>query len=292
MAMPSEEIRAFNQQARTALKATFNADYDPVAFREARAAPVVLEAGSTFVSVGKGRLEFRPSKGQRRIVVYVAGGGFCFDASDAHRSLVDEIAYAVDADACLIRYRLAPEHPFPAAFDDVAAALEHLIEARGAENVTAAGDSAGAGLVLSAVMARLAAGKSAPRRLACLSALTDMAMTGHSHVSNAEADPLFGPQAIIHKALHYLQGHNPTNPAASPYWGDPTGLPPSLFLVGSTEVMRDDSVRFVDKAKAAGVVARLSVYEEAPHTFPLLARFPESEAAIAEIIAFVREGWT
>lgn len=290
--MPSEEIRAFNQQARTALKATFNADYDPVSFRVARAAPAILEAGSTFVAVGQGRLEHRPSNGRPRMLAYVAGGGFCFDASDSHRALVDEIAAAVNADACLIRYRLAPEHPFPAAFDDVAAALERLIETHGPENVTVVGDSAGAGLLLSAVMARLAAGKLAPRRLACLSALTDMAMTGHSHVSNAEADPLFGPQAIIHKALHYLQGHNPTDPAASPYWGDPTGMPPSLFVVGSTEVMRDDSVRFADKARAAGVDARLSVYEDAPHTFPLLARFPESEAAIAEIIAFIREGWS
>jgi monoterpene epsilon-lactone hydrolase len=292
MAMPSEEIRAFNQQARAALKATFNADYDPVAFREARAAPAVLEADSTLVGVGHGRLEYRPSSGRKRIVVYVAGGGFCFDANDSHRALVDEISAAVDADACLIRYRLAPEHPFPAAFDDVAAALAQVIEAHGAENVAVAGDSAGAGLVLSSVMARLVAGKPAPRRLVFLSALSDMAMTGHSHVSNAEADPLFGPQAVIHKALHYLQGHNPTDPAASPYWGNPTGLPPSLFVVGSTEVMRDDSVRFVDKARAAGVDARLSVYEEAPHTFPLLARFPESESAIAEIIAFVAEGWT
>ena len=123
MAMPSEEIRAFNQHARTALKASFNADYDPVAFREARAAPALLEADSTVVAVGHGRLEYRPSKGRKRIVVYVAGGGFCFDASDSHRALVDEISAAVDADACLIRYRLAPEHPFPAAFDDVAAAM-------------------------------------------------------------------------------------------------------------------------------------------------------------------------
>ncbi len=291
MAMPSDEIRAFNEQARTALKASFNADYDPVAFREARAAPNILESDSKFVAAGKGRLEYRPSRGRQRLLVYVSGGGFCFDASDSHRALVDEVAGALDVDACLVRYRLAPEHPFPAAFDDVSAALAQLIEDRGADNVTVAGDSAGAGLVLSVVMARLAAGESAPQRLVLMSALTDMAMTGHSHVSNAEADPLFGPQAVIHKSLHYLQGHNPTDPDASPYWGDPTGLPPSLVVVGSTEVMRDDSVRFVEKAKASGVDARLSVYAEAPHTFPLLARFPETEAAIAEIIGFVREGW-
>lgn len=290
--MPSDEIRAFNAHTRAALKPTFNADYDPVAFRQARVAPAVLEAASTFAPAGGGRLELRPSRASPRMVVYVAGGGFCFDAGDNHRALVDKIASALDADACLVRYRLAPEHPFPAALDDTGAALEQLIRARGPANVAVIGDSAGAALVLSAVAARVEAGRPPPARLAFLSALTDMAMTGRSHVANAEADPLFGPQAIIHKAFHYLQGHSPTDPAASPFWGDPAGLPPALFLAGSTEVMRDDSVRFVDKARAAGVDARLSIYEEAPHTFPLLGPFPESEAAIAEIVAFLREGWT
>ena len=289
--MPSEELQAFNQHARDALKAAFNADYDPIALRAAREAAPVLELQSTLLPVGKGQLEMRPGAACQRLVVYVAGGGFCFDANDTHRQLIDELASATGSDACLVRYRLAPEHPFPAAYEDVGSALDHLIAARGAENLAVIADSAGAALVLSVVMARLATGEASPCRLAFLSALTDLAMTGPSHVANAEADPLFGPQAIIHKAMHYLQGHNPTDPAASPLWGDPSGLPPMLFIVGSTEVMRDDSVRFVDKARASGVDARVSIYDEAPHTFPLLARFPESIAAIGEVGDFLRQAW-
>jgi len=290
--MPSEDMKAFNAHAKATMKALFNSNFDPVAFRAARETAPGAEADSTFVDVGAGRLEYRKPKGMKRMVAYVAGGGFCFDAGDNHRHLVDDLAGGMQADACLIRYRLAPEHPFPAAFDDVSSGLDGLIADWGAENLVLVGDSAGAGLILSATLARIAQNKAVPKRLAFLSALTDMAMTGLSHVENAEADPLFGPQAIIHKAYHYLQGHNPTDPAASPYWADLTGLPACLFIVGSTEVMRDDSTRFVSKAKAAGVDARLSIYEEAPHTFPLLAPFPESAAAIQEISAFFQEEWT
>lgn len=290
--MPSEDMKAFNAHAKATMKALFNSNFDPVAFRAARQDELAAEADSSFVDVGAGRLEYRKPKGMKRMVAYVAGGGFCFDAGDNHRKLVEELAHRLQAEACLIRYRLAPEHPFPAALDDVSNGLDRLIADWGASNVVLVGDSAGAALILSATLARIAQGKAIPQRLAFLSALTDMAMTGLSHVENAEADPLFGPQAIIHKAHHYLKGHNPTDPAASPYWGDPNGLPSCLFIVGSTEVMRDDSARFVTKAKAAGVDARLSIYVEAPHTFPLLAPFPESEAAIREISAFFQEEWT
>jgi monoterpene epsilon-lactone hydrolase len=127
-----------------------------------------------------------------------------------------------------------------------------------------------------------------PGRVVCISPLTDMAMTGRSNVSNAEADPLFGPQAVIHKAFHYLQGADPTDPAASPFWGRLHGLPPCLLFAGTTEVMRDDATRFAAKARAAGVDARISLGEAAPHTYPLMD-FPESRAARDEIAAFLQE---
>ena len=290
--MVSDEMKAFNRMARETLKPVFNGDFDPVAFRAARAAPSLLEETSTFVPLAHGRLEYRPTAGRRRLVAYVAGGGFCFDSNDSHRQLIDEVAARLDADACLIRYRLAPEHPFPAAFEDVGEGLAHLLNDRPAKDVTVIGDSAGAALILAAVISRLSAGGAAPGRMVFLSALTDMAMTGRSHVFNADADPLFGPQAIIHKAFHYLQGANPTDPRASPLWSSPRGLSPCLFLVGSTEVMLDDSRRFVDLAMQNGVDARLSVYQDAPHTFPLMGDLPEAVAARGELIAFLRKGWT
>jgi acetyl esterase/lipase len=284
-------MTTFNAAARQTLKPVFNSDYDPTAFRLARNAPVALEGDSTFRALTHGRLEFRPGCARKRLVAYVAGGGFCFDADDSHRWFLDEVSKALDADGCLIRYRLAPENPFPAAFDDVYEAIDHLLGDRAPADLALIADSAGAALVLSAVMARLSASRPPPGRLVFISALTDMAMTGRSHVFNAEADPLFGPQAIIHKAYHYLQGTNPTDPKASPYWGSPSGLPPCLFLVGSTEVMLDDSRRFATRASEAGVDARISIYPEAPHTFALMDAMPEAAVARAEVVGFLREVW-
>ena len=289
--MPSEPLKAFNAFAKQGLKPTFNTNFDPVAYRGVLAVEPVLEKESTFRALQHSRIEMRPDAAQARLVVYVAGGGFCFDANDTHRSFVDEIAGALGADGCLIRYRLAPEHPFPAALEDVSEALDLLLTERGPENVVVIGDSAGAALILSSLVARLSRSRPGPARLVLLSALTDMAMTGLSHVPNAEADPMFGPQAIIHKAHHYLQGANPTLPEASPYWGDVVGLPPCLFLVGDTEVMLDDSRRFVEKALNSAVDARLQIYPEAPHTMPLMADLPEAAQARQDILAFLREVW-
>ena len=288
--MPSEEMRAFNAQARAQMKPIFNANYDPAEARGARGVSDVLKAESTFEDVGAARIEFRPGPESDRLFAYVAGGGFCFGGDDNHRRLVDEIAIAAGARGCLIHHRLAPEAPFPAAFDDVSAAVSHLMERVGQGGLVLGGDSSGGGLVLATVMARLARGAAAPRGLVLLSTLSDLAMTGLSHVANAEADPLFGPQAMIHKGHHYLQGANPTDPRVSPLWGDPTGLPPLLLIAGSTEIMLDDSARFHARARAHGVESQLTVYPEAPHVFPLM-EFPESKAARAEVQTFVASLW-
>ena len=289
--MISDEMRTFNAHARRALKPVFNSDYDPAAFRAARQAPALLERDSTFVNLAGSRLEFRRRSRSGRLLAYVAGGGFCFGADDSHREFLDAMCRDLDADGCLIHYRLAPESPFPAAFDDVSEGIARLLSEHQPDEVTLIGDSAGAALILSAVAVRISAGLSAPGRMAFLSALTDLAMTGRSHVFNAEADPLFGPQAIIHKACHYLQGANPTDPRASPYWGSVAGLPPCLFLVGSTEVMLDDSRRYVARAIDAGADARISIYPESPHTFPLMADLPEASAAREEIVSFLKGMW-
>jgi len=115
-----------------------------------------------------------------------------------------------------------------------------------------------------------------------------LAMTGLSHVANAEADPMFGPQAIIHKSAHYLRGANPTDPRASPFWAELSGLPPLLMIAGSTEVMLDDTVRFAEKADKSGVSITLRTITEAPHSFAYMPGLPEAAAATAEIISFFR----
>lgn len=127
-----------------------------------------------------------------------------------------------------------------------------------------------------------------PDKLVGLSVLTDMAMTGRSNVSNAETDPMFGPQAVLHKIFHYLQGANPAQASASPFWDEPVALPDSLFIVGSTEVMRDDTLRYAAKAESAGTNTRVVVVEDAPHVFALVPGLPETDQAVVDIAAFLR----
>ena len=205
------------------------------------------------------------------------------------RALLDRVSEAADVRGALLQHRLAPEHPFPAAHDDVVGALRQILGEETGPVVVMCDSSAGA-LVLCACARLKREGHRVPDKLICLSVLTDLAMTGRSNVTNAEADPMFGPQAVIHKAFHYLQGANPGHAAVSPFWDEAVRLPDSLFIVGSSEVMRDDTLRYAEKVGRAGTKTKVSVYEEAPHVFPLLAGIPEADQAVAEIAAFVQSG--
>jgi acetyl esterase/lipase len=286
--MPSEEMRAFNEDARSR-KALLSSDYDPVAMRAALAAPSAVAQSSRFEALGAGAsLELRGPATSSRLLLYVAGGGFCFGPSDAHRLFADSVAASVGARAALVHHRLAPEAPYPAALEDVAASFHWAFEQTAPENIIAMADSSGAALALSAMMTLRACGGPLPGQAVFLSPLTDMAMTGASHVSNSDRDPLFGPEAIMHKARHYLQGANPTDWRASPHWGDLAGLPPMYICAGSTEVMRDDAVRLAAKVRDAGGRAELEIVEEAPHVFPLVAHLPEAAQTRASIAAFLR----
>jgi monoterpene epsilon-lactone hydrolase len=276
--MPSSEILAFNQDARTR-KAVLSSAYDPAAMRQA------LLGGD-----GAGdapRIERRGNPDAERLVVAIAGGGFFLPPGDPHRAILDRLCERLGAQAAILHHRLSPEHPFPAAYDDVVSGLASAFAFEGVRRVDLLADSSGAALALSALLTRRDLGLPQPASCVLISALTDLAMTGLSHVANSEADPMFGPGAIIHKAWHYLQGANPTDPRASPYWGELKALPPMLMFAGSTEVMLDDTLRFARKLEAAGCLARVAVYEQAPHDFPLIPHLPEAQAAFAEMVQFL-----
>lgn len=286
--MPSEALSAFNDEARRTRRALLNSDYDPVEMRAMLATLEEVGPGPDIRELGQATLELRRSAGDA-LLVYVPGGGFCFPGGDAHRALLDRICNAIGSRGTLLQYRLAPEHPYPAAHNDVVQALRILL-AEEDRPVFVMCDSAAGALVLCACAQLSREQHRLPDKLICLSALTDLAMTGRSYVSNAEADPMFGPQAVIHKVFHYLQGANPAQADVSPFWDEPIPLPDTLFIVGSSEVMRDDTLRYADKVGRAGTKTKVSVYEEAPHVFPLLAGIPEADQAVAEIAAFLRSG--
>lgn len=284
--MPSPALSAFNAEVRATRRALLCSDYDPTQMRQMLASMDAVGPGLDCRPLGHATLERRRVEGVG-LLVYVPGGGFCFPGGDANRALLDRICEAAGTRGAMLQHRLAPEHPFPAAHNDVFDALRVILTEETGPVFVLCDSSAGA-LVLCACARLKREGHRLPGKLVGLSVLTDLAMTGRSNVTNAQADPMFGPEAVIHKAFHYLQGANPAQSSISPFWDEPVKLPDCLFLVGSTEVMRDDTVRYATKAESAGTRVQVNVYDEAPHVFPLLAGIPEAEEAVAEIAAFLR----
>jgi epsilon-lactone hydrolase len=284
--MPSQAMSAYNDDVRQSRRALLNSDYDPVEMRRMLASFETTGPGAECRQLGHATLELRRAEGSA-LLVYVPGGGFCFPGGDAHRSLLDRVCDASDVRGVLLQHRLAPEHPFPAAHDDVANALRAILSEETGPVFVMCDSSAGA-LVLCACAKFKRAGQRLPDKLVCLSVLTDLAMTGRSNVTNAEADPMFGPQAVIHKAFHYLQGANPAQEDVSPFWDEPMALPQSLFIVGSTEVMRDDTLRYAKRAERAGTPAEVIVIDEAPHVVALVPGIPEADTAVTAIVAFLK----
>jgi acetyl esterase/lipase len=199
-------------------------------------------------------------------ILHLHGGWFNFGSAQAYRHLVGHIARGAGAAAFIPDYRLAPEHPFPAALDDVLASYRGLVE-RGLRNLTVTGDSAGGNLAL-VLLGRIAAsGGMNPAGAVALSPVTDLTMSGKSWDDRAEADPYFVRAQGEELIRAYLQGQEAADAQASPLFGSYVSLPPVRVLVGNDEVLLDDSWRYVERAVAAGVDARLDVWEGMPHGF-------------------------
>ncbi|MCA9690564.1 MAG: alpha/beta hydrolase [Myxococcales bacterium] len=229
-----------------------------------------------------------------RRLLYLHGGGFVAGGLASHRPLIAAIARASGCVALGVDYRLAPEHPFPAAIDDCVAAWEH-VRGNGPEGPGPAarcfvgGDSAGGGLTLSCMIAARDRGLPLPDAAFTLSAYTDWTSSGASMRSRAEVDPVIGLKMIPETRALYLQGADPEDPLASPLFADPTGLPPLLMQVGDHEVLRDDTVRFAEAARARGVDVTLEVWPEMIHCWQLFGDvFPEARAAIERVGAYLR----
>jgi acetyl esterase/lipase len=216
-------------------------------------------------------------------ILHLHGGWFNIGSAAAYRHLVGHIARNAGVNAFIPDYRLAPEYPFPAAIEDAAATQRGLAQ-RGIHPMAVTGDSAGGNLALS--LLSLVVAEPAPVRPAAavvLSPVTDLAMTGSSWQTRAEADPYFvreQAESLIHA---YLNGHDPEDPAASPLYGSFAGFPPLRVQVGDDEVLLDDSLRLVERAVAAGIDARLDVWQGMPHGF--LASFGQTQAAARALSA-------
>jgi phosphinothricin tripeptide acetyl hydrolase len=231
-----------------------------------------------------------PAAEPGRVVLYLHGGGYVIGSPRSHRHLAAAIAAAAGASALLLDYRLAPEHPFPAAVEDATAAYRWLLEqAVAPARVVIAGDSAGGGLTVATLLALREAGVPLPAAAVCISPWVDLTCGGASYRTKAEADPIVRRAGVEQMAQAYLGATPPRTPLASPLFADLRGLPPLLIHVGSDEVLLDDAAQLAERARAAGVEATLEVYERMIHVWhwflPMLA---EAETAVEAIGRFVR----
>jgi acetyl esterase/lipase len=202
-------------------------------------------------------------------ILHLHGGWFNWGTAQAFRNFVGHIAKAAGTDAFIPDYRLAPEHPFPAAVEDVGACYRGLVDL-GSKKIALSGDSAGGNLalvLLSIATAQAGSTGIAPVGAAVQSPVTDLALTGETFETRAEADPYFVKSQVAGLVHSYLGESDPKNPFASPLYGDLAGLPPVRVHVGNDEVLLDDSRRYVERAVAAGVDAKLDIWTGMPHGF-------------------------
>jgi monoterpene epsilon-lactone hydrolase len=199
-------------------------------------------------------------------ILHLHGGWFNWGSAHAYRHLVGHIAARTGVEAFAPDYRLAPEHPFPAAVHDVQGCYRDLV-ARGRGRIAISGDSAGGTLALVLLSVATASGDVAPVGAVVQSPVTDLALTGPTFETRAEADPYFTRAQAAGLIRSYLGDTDPTEPLASPLYGNLAGLPPISIHVGEDEVLLDDSRRYFERAIASGVDARLDIWEGMAHGF-------------------------
>jgi acetyl esterase/lipase len=232
-----------------------------------------------------------PESSPDRLVYYLHGGGYVIGSVATHRGLVARLARSSGARALAIDYRLAPEHPFPAALEDSVAAYRFaLASGFDPSKVVIAGDSAGGGLTLATLLALRDAGDPLPAAAVCLSPWTDLEGTGASALDPQTRDPMIQLDGLREMGRHYLGNADPKHPHAAPLYARYEGLPPLFLLVGTRELLYDDTTRVAERARTDGVDVTLEVGEGLIHVWPFFGdQVPESVESVARIGDFVRK---
>jgi len=232
-----------------------------------------------------------PGASEGRALLYLHGGGYVICSPDTHREMVAHLAKASGCRVLLLDYRLAPEFPFPAAVEDPVAAYRWLLaQDYRPKGLAVAGDSAGGGLTVAALVAFRYLGLPMPGAAVCFSPWTDLACTGETLASKASEDPIVSRPLLEQLAETYLAGADPRSPLASPLYADLRGLPPLLVQVGTAETLLDDSRRLADRCREVGVEVSLEEWEGMPHVWHFFVSFlPEAQQAIARAGQFLRQ---
>lgn len=227
-----------------------------------------------------------------KVLLYLHGGAYLVGSCQTHRQLVSHIARAARINALVPEYRLAPEHPFPAAIEDAVGVYRSLL-ARGFKpsDIYIAGDSAGGGLTIATLLSLRHEAVPLPAAAVLLSPLLDVTASGESAVTRAGQDPWFDAKEVVVVADNYCRGgEDLKHPLVSPVFANVAGLPPTFIQVGDDEILLSDSTRFAEKMKAAGLDVEIEVWPEMWHVFQLfVGKMPESRRAIRRIGAYLRK---
>ena len=222
------------------------------------------------------------------VVLYLHGGAYALGSIATHRAFVGRFATTTGTRVLAIDYRLAPEHPFPAALDDAVAAYRWLLSAGyDPARIVIAGDSAGGGLALATIVMLRDAGDRLPACAVCFSPWVDLTLSCASIDTNAEADSILNRDALAGYARLYTNGHDPRDPLVSPLFADLTGLPPILIHVGSDEILLDEVVALCDRARAAGVDAEIEVWPGMFHVFQMVTFLRQSVSSLDHAALFI-----
>ena len=296
--MPSQAMQDAIEALRDRQKAS--AGQPPPALEQRRAAftpgdrlhPVPDDVLVTDVTAGGVPAHWlaAPGTDPGRVLLFLHGGGYELGSVRSDGELAARLGRASGMRVLLPEYRLAPEHPFPAAIDDVLAAWRWLRTGQdlSARSLAVAGDSAGGGLAVALLVATRDAGQALPAAAVLMSPTVDLTSSGASMTDRAGQDPISTPAMLRQFAGDYLAGADPKTPLASPLFAELSGLPPLLIQVGTADLLLSDSERLATAAADAGADVTLQIGEGLPHVYQLLLGTPEAAEATGQIGTFLR----
>ncbi|MCE9645472.1 MAG: alpha/beta hydrolase [Chloroflexi bacterium] len=285
---------------RFVLRKTIQAKYLTIAEYRANGIKTAKLMGSIpkGISIDKFEIDGIPTEwispadaNQDKSIIHLHGGGYVTGGIDSHQSMCILMAQTLKIKVLLPEYRLAPEHPFPAALEDALKVYRWLL-AQGYQpgNIIISGDSAGGGLSLATVLSLRDSGEPLPAAVVCMSPWADLTLKGKSHITNEKAESILRSDVLNEWASSYIDAKESDHPLISPIYADFRSFPPLLIQVGSGEVLLDDSLTLAEKTKADGVDVTLKIWDELWHAWQALGDLiPESKKAFEEMSQFVND---
>jgi acetyl esterase/lipase len=219
--------------------------------------------------------------------MYIHGGGLIAGSPVTHREFASRLVKRIRRRVLLVDYRLAPEHPFPAALDDVGAVYADLTARMRPGDIVFGGESTGAGLGLAALIRLRDAGRALPAAAFFISGHFDMTLSGESMDSRREVDPFTAQESLERAIRWYANGADCTQPLLSPVFADLGSLPPMLLQVGDDEILLSDSVRVAERIRSCGGRVELRVWDAMWHNWPMYVGLPEADGAMEEVSEFL-----